>query len=149
MTRLVSDGDEAPPGEPACPGLAFGVPKEYRVGTHRALAPEETLFRVERFSKPMGITRVADVTGLDVIGIPVVMAIRPNSRAIAVAQGKGATLAAAKASAIMEAIEGYHAERISLPMVMGCRAELRWTHRIVEVDRMPRVHGEWPSTARR
>ncbi len=53
----------------------------------------------------MGITRVAVLTGLDVIGIPVVAAYRPNSRSVAVHQGKGTTLAAAKASAVMEAVE--------------------------------------------
>ena len=36
-----------------------------------------------------GITRLADVTGLDRIGIPVWMAVRPNSKTLAVSQGKG------------------------------------------------------------
>jgi len=52
----------------------------------------------------MGITRVANVTGLDHVGIPVVMACRPNARGLAVSQGKGLTLDAAKASAVMESI---------------------------------------------
>lgn len=34
----------------------------------------------------MGITRVADVTGLDRIGIPVVMVCRPNARSLAVSE---------------------------------------------------------------
>ena len=49
-------------------------------------------------SPRMGITRIANVTGLDRIGIPVVMVVRPNARSVAVSQGKGLTLAAAKAS---------------------------------------------------
>lgn len=64
----------------------------------------------------MGITRIADVTGLDTIGIPVVMVCRPNSRSVSVSQGKGSTLAAAKASGLMESIEGFHAEHIVLPI---------------------------------
>jgi ribosomal protein S12 methylthiotransferase accessory factor YcaO len=42
-----------------------------------------------------GITRVADVTGLDCIELPVFMAVRPHSRGVSVAQGKGATRDAA------------------------------------------------------
>ena len=64
----------------------------------------------------MGITRVAVLTGLDVIGIPVAAAVRPNSRSVAVHQGKGVTLDAAKASAVMEAVECFHAENIALPL---------------------------------
>ncbi len=85
--------------------------KAFRSGTHRSLAPDQTLSNIEPFLKRLGITRVANITGLDVIGIPVAAATRPNSRAVSVSQGKGATLKAAKASAIMEAIEGFHAER--------------------------------------
>lgn len=52
-----------------------------------------------------GITRVARQTGLDTIGIPCYAAIRPNSRSLAVHQGKGADDIAAQLSAIMEAVE--------------------------------------------
>ena len=72
----------------------------------------------------MGITRVANVTGLDRIGVPVVMVCRPNARSLAVSQGKGLTLEAAKASGVMEAIELYHAERIELPLKLGSAREL-------------------------
>ena len=60
----------------------------------------------------MGITRLGDVTGLDRIGIPVVVAVRPNSRSVSVSQGKGLDLAQAMTSALMEAIEGFHAEEV-------------------------------------
>ena len=49
----------------------------------------------------LGITRLANITGLDRIGIPVVQAIRPNSRSVSTSQGKGESLDAAKASALM------------------------------------------------
>ena len=62
----------------------------------------------------VGITRVADLTGLDCIGIPVCNAIRPNARSLAVSQGKGVTLDHARVSAAMEAIELFHAERALL-----------------------------------
>ncbi|MCZ4429842.1 YcaO-like family protein [Agrobacterium sp. SOY23] len=57
-----------------------------------------------------GITRVGDVTGLDIIGIPVWFAVRPNSRGLSVSQGKGLFAEQARLSAIMEAIEGAVAE---------------------------------------
>ena len=39
----------------------------------------------------VGITRLADVTGLDRVGLPVVLAVRPLGRSLAVSQGKGLT----------------------------------------------------------
>ena len=80
-------------------------PKRYRDGTHRVVAPEETLARVLPLAPRLGITRLANLTGLDTLGIPVAAAYRPNARSVAVFQGKGTTLAAAKASAFMEAAE--------------------------------------------
>jgi YcaO-like protein with predicted kinase domain len=60
----------------------------------------------------MGITRLGNITGLDRIGIPVAVAVRPNSRSVSVSQGKGLDLAQAMTSALMEAIEGFHAEEV-------------------------------------
>ena len=60
-----------------------------------------------------GITRIGDLTGLDRIGLPVWFACRPNSRSLSVAQGKGLTHEAARLSAIMEALEHDHAERLA------------------------------------
>ncbi|TCR00529.1 YcaO-like family protein [Neorhizobium sp. JUb45] len=60
--------------------------------------------------KAFGITRVGDITDLDVIGMPVWFATRPNSRGLSVSQGKGMTAERAKLSAVMEAIEGAVAE---------------------------------------
>lgn len=80
----------------------------------------------------LGITRVANVTGLDVVGIPVVMVCRPNSRSIAVSQGKGHDLAAAKASGLMESFEQYHAERITQPLKLASYNELRFSHEVAD-----------------
>jgi ribosomal protein S12 methylthiotransferase accessory factor len=67
----------------------YHQPKRFVTGTHRARTPAETLADFGRHQQTMGITRLANVTGLDVIGIPVYMAVRQNSRSIAVSQGKG------------------------------------------------------------
>jgi len=118
-------------------GAESPTPKSFHMGTHRLVTPENTIERVLRLAPVMGITRVANVTGLDSIGIPVVMVYRPNSRSIAVSQGKGLTLAAAKASGLMESVEGYHAERITLPLKLASYEELRYTHNVVDVSSLP------------
>jgi YcaO-like protein with predicted kinase domain len=115
------------------------APKRHRAGTHRMVSPEETLESVRRFFPVMGITRVADVTGLDVIGLPVVTVCRPNSRAVTVSLGKGLDLAAATASGVMESIEAFMAERITRPLVLGSVNDLRSSHRLVDVDLLPRT----------
>src|SRR3954462_14696180 len=92
--------------------FAGPLPKKFRRGTHRSAAPSDTLMRVRPFSAQMGITRVGNITGLDRIGIPVVVAVRPNSRSVAVSQGKGPTLGQALTSALMEATELFHAEDV-------------------------------------
>lgn len=89
----------------------------------------------------MGVTRVANVTGLDPVGIPVVMVCRPNSRSLAVSQGKGIDLASARASGLMEAAELYHAETMTLPLRLCTYEELRYQHNVVEVDELPRGSG--------
>jgi YcaO-like protein with predicted kinase domain len=61
----------------------------------------------------MGITRLGNLTGLDRIGIPVTVAVRPNSRSVSVSQGKGVDLPQALASAMMEAVELFHGEDIA------------------------------------
>jgi ribosomal protein S12 methylthiotransferase accessory factor len=65
------------------------------------------------------------ITGLDVLGIPVAFATRPNSRSIAVFQGKGLTDDAARASAFMEAAELWHAENIVRPVRLASAGDLR------------------------
>ncbi len=113
----------------------------YRIGTHRIRSPEETLSRVMPHMSAMGITRIADVTGLDTIDIPVVMVCRPNSRSVSVSQGKGNSLAAAKASGLMESVEGFHAEHISLPVWIGCFDDLLQSGNVVAMDSLPSVEG--------
>ena len=73
----------------------------------------------------IGITRVAGITGLDRIGIPVYMASRPNSRSVAVSQGKGLTVEAARVSALMEAVESWHVEQPLSQIIRGSERQLR------------------------
>jgi ribosomal protein S12 methylthiotransferase accessory factor len=57
-----------------------------------------------------GVTRLADITRLDRIGLPVWQAVRPAGRGLSVHQGKGASAAAARLGALCEAIESHCAE---------------------------------------
>lgn len=97
----------------------------YRHGTFRAVPPEETLARVRPLLPRAGITRLADVTGLDWIGLPVYQAIRPNSRNLSVSQGKGLTPALAQVSALMESLESFHAEEVQQSSTLATVAEMR------------------------
>ena len=115
------------------------APKGFLESTHRLVPPETTLRRVQPFASVMGITRIANVTGLDNIGIPVVMVCRPNSRSISVSQGKGYDLVSAKVSGLMESVESFHAERLSHPLKLCSLEDLRYTEAVVDVDRLPRL----------
>ncbi|WP_328433157.1 YcaO-like family protein [Streptomyces sp. NBC_00425] len=119
----------------------YHQPKRFLPGTRRARTPAETMQDFGRHMPQVGITRLADVTGLDVIGIPVVQAIRPNSRSLSVSQGKGADIESAKASAMMEAIELWHAENIEIPCLHGSYNALRRRHNLVDLHRLPLVKG--------
>jgi hypothetical protein len=64
------------------------APKAFRRATHRVVAPAETLARYRPLAQSIGITRLGNITGLDHIGIPVVVTVRPNSRSVSVSQGR-------------------------------------------------------------
>ena len=89
------------------------VPIKYFGCTHRAISPEQTIINVQSKLRTAGVTRVADITHLDRVGIPVYSAIRPDAAegAVSIYAGKGATKSQAKASAIMESFERYSAEQ--------------------------------------
>ncbi|MFF7987865.1 YcaO-like family protein [Streptomyces sp. NPDC007901] len=90
--------------------------KAIRAGTHRSRTAEETWEWIRPLLPSFGITRVAEVTWLDEIGIPVFQAIRPNARTLSVSQGKGISRVLARVSAVMEGIELWHAEHPTLPV---------------------------------
>jgi ribosomal protein S12 methylthiotransferase accessory factor len=90
-----------------------------------------------------GITRVANLTGLDRTGIPVIMVCRPNARSSAVFHGKGIDLPAAKASGVMEAIETWHAEHIQLPVRFASFTDLVKKWKTADIHRLPRIPASW------
>lgn len=85
----------------------------YFEGTHRVIAPKKTIEITQDKLKTAGITRIADITDLDRIGLPIYTAIRPTAEegGVSIYGGKGISKNHAKASAMMEGFERYSAER--------------------------------------
>jgi len=115
--------------------------KAYRHGTHRTVAPATTLERARPHLRAMGITRIANITGLDRIGLPVVTVCRPNARSLAVSQGKGMDLDSAKASGVMESVEAYHAEHIDAALRYGELRDLGGSLPLADVYALPKSGG--------
>ncbi len=127
-------------GAPA-PTREADAAKRFRLGTHRIRPPEETWATVAPLLERAGVTRVAEVTALDRIGIPVFQAIRPASRNLSVSQGKGATREAARVSAVMEALELWCAEDLgALPQASATLREMDYANP-VPVAALPWIEG--------
>lgn len=105
-------------------------------GGSRSCPPSETWRRLEPLLPIFGIARVADITGLDRIGIPVFTACRPNSKSLSVFQGKGLTRDAARVSAVMEAFETWCAERVLAPLRLGSIEDMRHSHALADISRL-------------
>ena len=77
-------------------------------GTSRVKSAQETLEKVIPISKNIGVTRLADITDMDILRIPNYSAVLPGTEDyIWVYSGKGPTKEHAMASALMESIERY------------------------------------------
>ena len=76
----------------------------------RTAGADRILPFARRAAAACGVTRLAELTRLDRIGLPVWHAVRPMSRALSVHQGKGASDADAQVGALLEAVESHHAE---------------------------------------
>jgi YcaO-like protein with predicted kinase domain len=107
------------------------VPKINLQGTVRAEFAEKTWQRLAPMLELFEITRIADITGLDCLGIPVAQAIRPNGCALTGSQGKGISPLLAKISAAMESIELYHAETLPESDVVTSYATLIRNHQAI------------------
>jgi ribosomal protein S12 methylthiotransferase accessory factor len=119
-----------PPAWPVASGLAGLVTEQDQAkvampGTDRAWPAELSLDRARRAAAAVGVTRLADVTRLDRIGIHTWQAIRPTSKTLTVSQGKGMSDTLAQVSALMESIELWHAENPVLDSFTATIGELR------------------------
>jgi ribosomal protein S12 methylthiotransferase accessory factor len=101
------------------------------------------------FLREIGVSRIADITGLDSIGLPVAVAYRPNARSLATCHGKGGTLTEAKTAAVMEALERHCAENPKVALRYACFKELLDGGRVVDLDILPRMVEVPPPKTRR
>lgn len=76
----------------------------------RSLAPETTLLNARQLAATAGISEVRDITGLDVLGVPVFVSVRSQARGEAFTFGKGLRPIDAEVGAYMEALEFYYAD---------------------------------------
>lgn len=118
-------------------GRPYAQPKRYATGnSDRSLLPEETLEKIKPAFRSIGLTRLGNITGLDRVGIPVTVAIRPNSYSLTQSSGKGTTLAAALASGAMESIELHCAEHIAQERISASYAELETQFPVIAQDKL-------------
>ncbi len=102
-------------------------------GIERFVPAADTVSFAAALAGSLGVTRVADITGLDRIGIPVYSSVVPDSDdTLSVYNGKGARPIDAKAGALMEAIERQVALKTRLPLVEDSFAHLAKTAAVVD-----------------
>jgi YcaO-like protein with predicted kinase domain len=103
------------------------LPKYSSTGVVRSIEPRETIRRARNVMQQAGITRIAEVTGLDRVGIPNFISVRPRDLdpGISYYNGKGTTRDDAQAGALMEAIERHAGEFCDYTVVAGSYDELR------------------------
>jgi ribosomal protein S12 methylthiotransferase accessory factor len=119
-------------------GELLDAPIRLRDGTQRGAGLATTWRRFAPAAQRAGITRIADLTGLDTLGIPVFAAIRPLGKSLSTQQGKGLTAEAARVSALMESLETWTAEELALPRVRGSYRALARKRSVVDVNKLPR-----------
>lgn len=94
-------------------------------GIERFVPAAQTLAFATSIAESLGVTRVADITGLDRLGIPVYSAVVPDSAdALSVYNGKGLRPIDAKVGALMEAVERQTSLRTRLPLVEASFVQL-------------------------
>lgn len=102
-------------------------------GIERVVPAATTIKRVAQAADALGVTRLADITGLDRVGIPVYSSVVPKSRdTLSVYNGKGLRPIDAQAGALMEAIERQTALNARPPTMEGSFLELSETHRVLD-----------------
>lgn len=124
---------------------AAGAPAGFSSHRHsdRVIPAEQTWQRIAPHLASHGITRMARLTGLDRLGIPVWSAIMPNARSLAVSQGKGLTDMDARVSAAMEALErAIAAAPFSYPEVATADALRQRGERILTFPDLVASHAE-------
>ncbi|MGB7638406.1 MAG: YcaO-like family protein [Nitrososphaeraceae archaeon] len=106
-------------------------------GTSRIKPAQETFIEVTALAKKIGVTRLADITDMDILRIPNYSAILPGTEDyIWVYSGKGPTKTHAKVSALMESIERYSSLPSGAPrnFIQGSYDQLSSTSRVLHPE---------------
>ncbi len=115
--------------------MAFGLGiarKQDPLHSERITTADETLRRALPIAAEKGMTRLADITGLDRVGIPIYSAVVPGSEdGISVYNGKGLTAVDSRTSAVMEAIERQTALAAEVPVIEESYERLRRSRKTV------------------
>lgn len=108
----------------------YGVQVFEGTKSWRTRSVSKTLRRALDIRRQIGITRIADLTELDYLGIPVASAVRPrvDSVQVTASHGKGFSVAQALVSALMEAAERWAASQ-SLKTEISSLSSLGRQHR--------------------
>lgn len=104
-------------------------------GTTRVKPVQETLREIYPLVTMIGVTRLADITEMDILRVPNYSAVLPGTDDyIWVYSGKGPTRDHARASALMESIERYCALPSGSPrnMIQGCYKDLSKVYKILQ-----------------
>jgi len=104
------------------PPLPEGIVTESGRRTRSADHLRETL---SPYLADYGITRVANLTGFDFVGLPVHMAVKPQGRTLSSGSGKGSTINASWVSAVMEASEQSVWESAKFEKIQASRSNLQ------------------------
>ena len=101
-------------------------PKHRRRGLHRIASARATWTRIRHAVDDIGITRLADMTGLDRVGLPTWSAVRPlaDRFSVSVTCGKGLRAIDARIGAVMEAVEYWSATPSAAEAHVARMAEL-------------------------
>jgi YcaO-like protein with predicted kinase domain len=91
----------------------------------------DTIKHLLSLQERLGITRIADLTRLDRLGIHVISCIRPRAKHLSLSQGKGLNREQAIISAMMEAVEIYHFENPPRSDFSGSYQSLQSNHHLL------------------
>lgn len=97
---------------------------------------DEAFYRAKYIASEIGVKRLANVTGYDRIGIPVINSVKPSVKGSCVQHGKGMTVKAAKVSALMESFERHYALNASIDSFMGTYNEIKEQFNMIPFEKL-------------
>jgi YcaO-like protein with predicted kinase domain len=94
-------------------------------GVTRSVPPTTTIHRALPILETIGVTRVSEITGLDRLGIPNFISVRPRDLGpgISYYNGKGTRRVDAYAGALMEAVERHAGEQCNYDLLVASYSE--------------------------